>query len=35
MVDIFVFFVFITLLGGLTWITLSFVDNHEKWEKCC
>lgn len=35
MVDRFVFFVFITLLGGLTWITLSFVDNHEKWEKCC
>ena len=35
MVDRFVFFVFITLLGGLTWFTLSFVDNHEKWEKCC
>lgn len=35
MIDRLVFGLIIALLAGLTWFTLSNVDNHEKWEKCC
>ena len=34
MLDRIIFFAFIAFLIGLTWLTLSFVDNHEKWDKC-
>lgn len=33
-VDRSVFGVILVFLAGLTWFTLSNVDNHEKWEKC-
>lgn len=33
-IDRLVFAFFVISLIGLTWFTLSVVDNHEKWEKC-
>lgn len=33
-IDRFVFGIFVTSLVGLSWFTLSIVDNHEKWENC-
>lgn len=34
MKDRLVFVVVLLFVAGLTWLTLTFVDNHDKWEKC-
>lgn len=34
MKDRLVFVVVLLFVAGLTWFTLTFVDNHDKWEKC-
>lgn len=34
MKDRLVFVVVLLFIAGLTWFTLTFVDNHGKWDKC-
>lgn len=34
MKDRLVFVVVLLFVAGLTWLTLTFVDNHDKLEKC-
>lgn len=34
MKDRLVFVIVLFFIAGLTWFTLTFVDNHDKWEKC-
>lgn len=34
MKDRLVFVVVLLFIAGFTWFTLTFVDNHDKWEKC-
>lgn len=34
MKDRLVFVIVLIFIAGLTWFTLTFVDNHDKWEKC-
>lgn len=34
LVDRWVLGVVLSFLVGLTWVTLSIIDNHEKWDKC-